>query len=148
MASYAKTIIVGNLGRDPETRHLASGDAVCNFSVAVTESWKDKNSGEKKENTTWYRVNAFGKLAEICAQYIRKGSQVMIEGKMQCREWEKEGVKQYSWELKADQMMMLGGKQDSSGGGQTDHGREKADGYAPAPKAAKPKDDYDDSIPF
>jgi single-strand DNA-binding protein len=155
MASYAKTIICGNLGRDPESRFLASGDAVCNFSVAVTESWKDKNSGEKNESTTWYRVNAFGKLAEICKQYLKKGSQVLIEGKMQCREWEKDGVKQYSWELKADQMMMLGGRQDGGASGQTDHGREKADGYAPnqdySPKPNKPKpsfDDLGDDIPF
>jgi single-strand DNA-binding protein len=114
MASFAKTIIAGNLGRDPETRYLPAGDAVCNFSVAVTESWKDRNSGEKKESTTWYRVNAFGKLAEICAQYLKKGSQVLIEGKMQCREWEKDGVKQYSWELRAESMQMFGGKPDSS----------------------------------
>jgi single-strand DNA-binding protein len=150
MASFAQTIIIGNLGRDPEGRFLASGDAVSNFSVAVTESWKDKNSGEKRENTTWYRVNAFGKLAEICNQYLKKGSQVQIVGKMVSRDWEdKDGVKKTSWELKADQMVMLGGKQDggASGGGQTDHGRAKSDGYATAPKE-KAAAVGDDDIPF
>lgn len=148
MASYAKTIIVGNLGRDPETRYLPSGEAVCNFSVAVTESWKSKD-GEKKENTTWYRVNTFGKLAEICGQYLQKGSSVLIEGKMQCREWEKEGVKQYSWELRADSMQMLGSKQD---GGQRQ--QSSGGGYEPAPQrqpASKPKPSFDDlesDIPF
>ena len=147
MASFAQTIIVGNLGRDPETRHLANGDAVCNFSVAVTESWKDKNSGEKKENTTWYRVNAFGKLAEICGSYLTKGSQVMITGKMQTREWEKDGVKRESWELKADQMQMLGGRQDGAQGG----GQQRSSPPAAAPAANKPKpsfDDLGDDIPF
>lgn len=148
MASFQQTIIIGNLGRDPETRHLANGDAVCNFSVAVTESWKDKQSGEKKENTTWYRVNAFSKLADICGQYLKKGSQVMIAGKMGSRKWtDKDGVERESWELKADQMTMLGGKSDSQPSGQTDHGREKADGYAPAPKRAAPPPAEDD-IPF
>ena len=148
MASFHKTIIVGNLGRDPETRYLPSGEAVCNFSVAVTESWKSKD-GEKKENTTWYRVNTFGKLAEICGQYLQKGSSVLIEGKMQCREWEKEGVKQYSWELRADSMQMLGNKQD---GGQRQ--QSSGEGYEPAPPrqpSNRPKpsfDDLGDDIPF
>lgn len=115
MASYAKTVIVGNLGRDPETRYLPSGEAVCNFSVAVTESWKDKASGEKKESTVWYRVSAFGKLAEICGQYLKKGSQVLVDGKMQTRKWQdKEGVEKETWELKADNMTMLGGKPEGS----------------------------------
>jgi single-strand DNA-binding protein len=148
MASYSKTIICGNLGRDPETRHLASGESVTNFSVAVTESWKTKD-GEKKENTTWYRVNAFGKLSDICSTWLKKGSQVLIEGKMGSRKWtDKDGIERESWELKADQMQMLGGRQDNQSSGQTDHGREKADGYAPAPKP-QPKPGYDDSdIPF
>jgi len=151
MASFHKTIIVGNLGRDPETRYLPSGEAVCNFSVAVTESWKSKD-GEKKENTTWYRVNTFGKLAEICGQYLKKGSSVLIEGKMQCREWEKEGVKQYSWELRADSMQMLGSKSGDQGGQPASD-----DGYTPAPQrqggqsSSKPKPSFDDlgeDIPF
>lgn len=108
MANFHQTIIAGHLGKDPEVRYLSSGDAVCNFSVAVTESWKGKD-GEKKEFTTWYRVNAFGKLAEICGQYLKKGSGVLVTGKMQTRKWEKDGVERESWELRADTMQMLGG---------------------------------------
>lgn len=145
MASFHQTIIIGHVGRDPESRFLASGDAVCNFSVAVTESWKDKNSGEKKENTTWYRVNAFGKLAEICGQYLKKGSQVQIVGKMQCREWEKDGVKQYSWELKAEQMVMLGGRP----AGSDDGGFSQPAASQAKPEAAKKAGfDEDPDIPF
>lgn len=143
MASFHQTIIIGNLGRDPESRFLPSGEAVCNFSVAVTESWKDKNSGEKRENTTWYRVNAFGKLAEICGQYLAKGSQVMITGKMQSRKWEKDGVERDAWELKADQMQMLGGKPADSGSQQ----RSSAPSTAATARQAPPADLSDD-IPF
>lgn len=114
MPNYHQTTIIGHLGRDPETRYMPNGDAVCNFSVAVTESWKDQN-GDKKELTTWYRVNAFKKLAEICGQYLKKGAPVMIVGKMQERKWQdKEGQERTSWELRADTMQMLGGKQESS----------------------------------
>lgn len=146
MASYAQTTIVGNLGRDPESRYLASGDAVCNFSVAVTESWKDKSSGEKKEQTTWYRCNAFGKLAEICSQYLRKGSQVLIVGKMQQRKYkDKEGQDRESWELKADQMTMLGSAQ--SGGERQQQEPEKEPQRSA--QGAKPSfDDLGDDIPF
>lgn len=151
MASFSQTIVVGNLGRDPETRHLASGDAVCNFSVAVTESWKDKASGEKREKTTWFRVNAFGKLAEICGQYLAKGSAVMIVGKMEPRKWtDKDGVEKETWELRADSMQMLGGGQ---GGQRQQQGGQQGGGdYAPAPqRQPKPKpsfDDLGDDIPF
>lgn len=114
MANFHQTIIAGHLGKDPEIRYLPSGDAVCNFSVAVTESWKDKH-GEKKEYTTWYRVNAFGKMAEICGKYLKKGSGVLVTGKMQTRKWEKDGVEKESWELRADTMQMLGGAQRYDG---------------------------------
>ena len=151
MASFSRTIIAGNLGNDPETRYLPSGDAVANFSVAVTESWKDKNSGEKKEQTTWYRVRAFGKLAEICGQYLQKGSSVLIEGKMTCRQYEKDGIKRDAWELKADNMQMLGAKGDSSGSQQPSR---PAPAHAPsrnqqqrAPAKNDPFDD-DGEIPF
>lgn len=152
MASFHQTIIAGNLGRDPEMRYLPSGEAVCNFSVAVTESWKDKNSGEKRENTTWYRVNAFGKLAEICGNYLKKGSGVLLTGKMQSRKWEKDGVERESWELKADQMQMLGGKpaDGGQGGGQQGGGQQQR--QSPPPSAQqKPKSSFDDlgeDIPF
>lgn len=109
MASYQQTTIVGNLGKDPEQKFLPSGDAVTNFSVAVTEKWK--KDGEQKEQTTWFRVNAFGKLAEICGQYLTKGSGVLVVGKMQCRKWkDKEGQDRESWELRADSVQMLGSK--------------------------------------
>lgn len=114
MPNYHQTTIIGHLGKDPETRYLPNGDAVCNFSVAVTESWKDQ-SGDKKEQTTWYRVNAFKKLAEICGQYLKKGAPVMIVGKMQERKWsDKEGQDRTSWELRADTIQLLGGKSDSA----------------------------------
>lgn len=113
MPNYHQTTIIGHLGKDPETRYMSNGDAVCNFSVAVTESWKDQ-SGDKKEQTTWYRVNAFKKLAEICGQYLKKGAPVMIVGKMQERKWQdKDGQERTSWELRAETMQMLGGKSDS-----------------------------------
>lgn len=151
MASFHQTIIIGNLGRDPETRFMASGDAAANFSVAVTESWKDKNSGEKREKTTWYRVSMFGKLAEIAGQYLKKGSQVQLVGKMEERKWtDKDGQERATWELRADQMTMLG---SAGGGGQSSgpsqHQQQKQDGYAPAPRQDKPKpQSYDDDIPF
>jgi single-strand DNA-binding protein len=111
MASLNKAIIIGHLGKDPETRYMSDGAAVCNFSVATTESWKDKNSGEKKEATEWHRINAFGKLAEICGEYLKQGALVYVEGKITTRKWkDKEGNDRYTTEIRADQMKMLGGK--------------------------------------
>lgn len=110
MASVNKVIIVGNLGRDPETRYSPSGDAITNIAVATTESWKDKNTGEKKEQTEWHRIAFYRKLAEIAGQYLKKGSAVYIEGKLQTRKWnDKEGVERYTTEIIADSMQMLGG---------------------------------------
>lgn len=148
MAAFHQTIIVGNLGRDPETRHMPSGDAICNFSVAVTESWKDKNSGDKKEITTWYRVGAFGKLGEICSNYLRKGSQVMITGKMQSRKYsDKDGVERESWELKAEQMTMLGGKPEGAGQSAPQQQRQ-APAQTQQRTAAPAQNDFDSDIPF
>ncbi|MFM2193992.1 MAG: Single-stranded DNA-binding protein [Chloroflexota bacterium] len=113
MASVNKVICIGNLGRDPETKFLSNGDAVCNFSIACSESWKNKD-GEKQERTEWVRCVAYKKLAEICGEYLKKGSQVYIEGKMQTREWEKDGVKRYSTEVIVSEMRMLGGKSERS----------------------------------
>ena len=113
MASVNKAIIVGNLGKDPEVRYTASGDAMCNITVATSENWKDKATGEKKELTEWVRVGFFGKLAEIAGQYLRKGSQVYIEGSLRTRKWQdKDGKDQYTTEIRADEMKMLGGRQD------------------------------------
>lgn len=110
MASINKAILVGHLGKDPDSRYLASGDVVCTLSLATSESWKDKTTGEKKEATEWHRVTAFGKLAEICGQYLKKGSLVYIEGKIQTRKWQdKDGQDKYTTEIRADTMKMLGG---------------------------------------
>lgn len=110
MASVNKAIIVGNLGRDPETRYMPNGDAVCNIAVATTETWKDKTTGEKKEQTEWHRVTMYRKLGEIAGQYLKKGSSVYLEGKLHTRKWtDKEGVERYTTEIIADTMQMLGG---------------------------------------
>ena len=114
MASVNKVILIGNLGRDPEVRYLPSGEAVANFSIATTEKWKDK-SGEVKEQTEWHRISFFGRQAEICGEYLRKGSAVYVEGRLQTRKWtDKEGVEKYSTEIRGDRMQMLGGKSERS----------------------------------
>lgn len=113
MASVNKVILIGNLGRDPEMRYLPDGAAVCNFSIATTESYKDK-SGEKVDKTEWHRITAYRKLGEICGQYLKKGSQIYIEGKLQTRKWtDKDGAEKYTTEIIADRMNMLGSKRDS-----------------------------------
>ncbi|MCA1324083.1 single-stranded DNA-binding protein [Herbaspirillum sp. alder98] len=118
MASVNKVIIVGNLGRDPETRYMPNGEAVTNIAVATTESWKDKNSGEKKELTEWHRITFYRKLAEIAGQYLKKGSQIYVEGRLQTRKWtDKDGGERYTTEIIADTMQMLGSRQGGGGGG-------------------------------
>ena len=165
MASVNKVIIVGNLGRDPETRYMPNGEAVTNIAVATTESWKDKNSGEKKELTEWHRITFYRKLAEIAGQYLKKGSQVYIEGRLQTRKWtDKENVERFTTEIIADTMQMLGSRQGMGGSAPMD---EEYGGSAPAPRqsagagagsgggaprqASKPApnfSDMDDDIPF
>ena len=148
MASVNKVIILGNLGADPESRFAPSGDAVCNIRVATSETWKDKATSERKEATEWHRVSFYGKLAEIAGQYLRKGSQVYIEGSLRTRKWQdKDGKDQYTTEIRANEMKMLGSKSD---GGQRNQDSEPTD-YAPAPAKNKPKpsfDDLGDDIPF
>ena len=113
-----KVIIVGNVGGDPETRYMPSGSAVTNLTIATNESWKDKQTGEQKERTEWHRVAMFNRLAEIAAEYLRKGSQVYIEGKLRTRKWQdKSGNDRYTTEIIADEMQMLGGRGGSGGGG-------------------------------
>jgi len=151
MASVNKVIIIGNLGRDPETRYMPDGGAITNISVATTDTWKDK-SGEKQEKTEWHRVAFFGKLAEIAGEYLKKGSQVYVEGRLQTREWEKDGVKRYTTEIVANQMQMLGSRQ-GMGGGAPDRGDAGGESRAPAGKPAAAKaggkfDDFEDDIPF
>lgn len=117
MASVNKVIIVGNLGRDPESRTFPSGDSVCNITVATTEKWKDKTTGEAKEATEWHRIVFNGKLAEIAAQYLRKGTAVYVEGSLKTRKWtDQAGVEKYATEIRATSMQMLGGKPDGAGG--------------------------------
>ena len=119
MASINKVIIVGNLGKDPEMRTFPSGDAVANVTIATTDKWKDKQSGEMREATEWHRVVFNGRLAEIVGQYLRKGSQVYVEGSLRTRKWtDQAGVEKYSTEVRADNMQMLGSRQGMGGGGQ------------------------------
>lgn len=130
MASVNKVIIVGNLGNDPDTKYLPSGDAVCNISVATTDKWKDKASGEMKEQTEWHRIAFFGRLAEIAGEYLKKGSQVYVEGSIHTRKYtDKDGTEKYTTSIKGSTLQMLGSKGDH---------------------AAKPGkvDTSDDSIPF
>jgi single-strand DNA-binding protein len=135
-----KVILIGNLGADPETRYMPSGSAVTNLRLATSESWKDKTSGEQQERTEWHRVAMFGRLAEIAAEYLRKGSQVYIEGSLRTRKWQdKEGNDRWSTEVVANEMQMLGGRAESSAPARS----------APAAVAeSEPSDAFDDDIPF
>jgi single-strand DNA-binding protein len=109
MAGINKAIIVGNLGKDPEVRYTQGGTAVCNFTVATSEVWTDKDSGEKQEQTEWHRIVVWRKLAEICGEYLKKGRQVYVEGKLQTRSWKQDGITRYTTEIKADEVQFLGG---------------------------------------
>ncbi len=157
MASVNKVILVGNLGKDPDVRYLPSGEAVTNITLATTDTWKDKSSGEKKEATEWHRVAFFGKLAEIAGQYLKKGRQVYVEGSLRTRKWQdKDGQDRYTTEIIASEMKMLGSREglgDSgprdmpSGGGSTN--RPPAESRpAPAPAASGGFNDFEDDIPF
>jgi single-strand DNA-binding protein len=143
-----KVILVGNLGQDPETRYMPSGGAVTNLRIATSESWKDKQTGEQQERTEWHSVAMFNRLAEVAAEYLRKGSQVYIEGKLRTRKWQdKEGRDRYTTEVIADEMQMLGGRGGAgspmSGGG----GQQRPQGQ-PASQPAAAVSDFDDDIPF
>ncbi|KAB0546551.1 single-stranded DNA-binding protein [Pseudomonas argentinensis] len=160
-----KVILVGTCGQDPETRYLPSGNAVTNLSLATSEQWTDKQTGQRVEKTEWHRVSLFGKVAEIAGEYLRKGSQVYIEGKLQTREWEKDGVKRYTTEIIVDMggtMQLLGGRPDGAGGGDSAPRQSRPapqrepQQQAPrqsAPQQQKPQpaqdyDSFDDDIPF
>ena len=146
MASVNKVILIGNLGADPEVRYMPSGDAITNIRLATTDNWKDKN-GEKQERTEWHRVAFFGKLAEIAGEYLKKGSQVYIEGRLQTRKWQdKDGQDRYTTEIVADRMQMLGGR---SGGGNSFEVVDKpAGGSAKPAKSGGDFDNFEDDIPF
>jgi single-strand DNA-binding protein len=151
MASVNKVILVGNLGADPESRYMPNGDAVVNIRLATTESWKDKASGEKKELTEWHRVVFYRKLAEIAGQYLKKGSQVYIEGRIRTRKWQdKDGQDRYTTEIEANEMQMLGRRE-----GMGDSGPRDSSGSRPAPRAQAQSapssggfNDVEDDIPF
>ncbi|MBT8442493.1 MAG: single-stranded DNA-binding protein [Gammaproteobacteria bacterium] len=145
-----KVILVGNLGSDPETKYMPSGSALTNLSVATTDSWKDKQTGERVEKTEWHRVVMFDRLAEIAGEYLKKGSQVYIEGQLQTRKWQdRDGNDRYTTEIRARDMQMLGGRGgsggDFAGGGGYQGGGQRAAKPAAAPQ---PEPEFDDDIPF
>lgn len=150
MASVNKVIIVGNLGRDPEMRTFPSGDQVANVTIATTDKWKDKQTGEMKEATEWHRVVFNGRLAEITGQYLRKGSQVYVEGSLRTRKWtDQSGVEKYSTEIRADQMQMLGQRPEGEGRAPSPAPAPRQQQRAPAPTPqGSGFEDMDDSIPF
>jgi len=165
MASVNKVILVGNLGRDPEVRYSPEGAAICNMSIATTSSWKDKATGEKREETEWHRVVMYNRLAEIAGEYLKKGRPVYLEGRLKTRKWQDKdtGADRYSTEVVADQMQMLGGREDGGGasyggGGYNDApsrpqqqrapAQRPAPQQRPAPSQAANLADMDDDIPF
>jgi single-strand DNA-binding protein len=155
-----KVILVGNVGKDPETRYMPNGEAVTNLTLATSDSWKDKNTGEQKEQTEWHRVTFYRRLAEIVAEYVKKGSKLYVEGRLQTRSWEQDGVKRYATEIIANEMQMLDGKgagsSDSDGGGsyqsapRGNSGGSSGGGNAQRPQKSPPPemDSFDDDIPF
>lgn len=154
MASVNKAILIGNLGKDPEVRYMPSGEAIANITLATTDTWKDK-SGEKQERTEWHRVSFFGRQAEVVGEYLKKGSQIYVEGRIQTRKWQdKEGQDRYTTEIVADRMQMLGGKSSGSGSFEVVENRPAASSggaaaLAKAAPAAKGSfDNFDDDIPF
>lgn len=150
-----KVQLIGHLGRDPEIRYATSGDAVANFSVATTERWKDKNTQEQKEKTEWHRITVWGRLAEVVGQYLKKGSKVYVEGKLQTRQYEKDGVTHYATEIVMQNMEMLDGKPqgDSQDSGAPVRDQARGQGHNPPAQRPQPKpapnfSDMDDDIPF
>lgn len=148
-----KVILVGNLGKDPEVRYVPNGAAIANITLATSESWKDKVSGEKQERTEWHRVVFFGKLAEIAGEYLKKGAQVYVEGRLQTRKWQdKEGKDRYTTEIVANDLQMLGSRGSSAGGESYSQepseagSRERKE--APDTARATSSEDFDDDIPF
>ncbi|MGZ5713484.1 MAG: single-stranded DNA-binding protein [Caldimonas sp.] len=173
MASVNKVIIVGNLGRDPEIRYTPNGSAVCNVSIATTRTWKNKDSGDKSEETEWHRVVFYDKLAEIAGEYLKKGRSVYVEGRLKTRKWQdKDGVEKYTTEIIANEMQMLGGREGMGGGGAAGGGEDSGYGAGgggggssyerpapaarpagaaatrPAAKSSTGFDNMDDDIPF
>lgn len=155
MASLNKVQLIGHLGQDPQTRYLPSGDAITNISIATSENWKDKTTGDRKERTEWHRVTFFGKLAEIAGQYLNKGSQCYVEGRLRTRKWQdKDGTDRYTTEITADQLVMLGkpnGGGDRGGDSTRERPSDRQESQTPPASGAKKGgnfDDMDDDIPF
>jgi len=172
MASVNKVILIGNLGRDPEVRYTANGGAICNLGLATTRTWKNKETGERQEETEWHRVVLYDRLAEIAGEYLKKGRSVYVEGRLKTRKWtDKDGVEKYTTEVVANEMTLLGSRNDNAGGGagaagggdyaDADAGssapaprrsapppRAPAPASRPAPKSSTGFDDMDDDIPF
>jgi single-strand DNA-binding protein len=160
MASVNKVILVGNLGKDPETRYATSGSAICNITLATSRQWKDKASGEKREETEWHRVVFYDRLAEIAGEYLKKGRPVYVEGRLKTRKWQdKEGQDRYTTEVIAEEMQLLGSREGGAGGGGDADFGGGASGGSSAPRASSPgkgagpakkpaADDFDDDIPF
>ena len=148
-----KVILVGNLGADPETRYMPSGGAVTNVRLATTDSWRDKQSGEQQDRTEWHRVVFFNRLAEITAEYLRKGSQIYVEGRIQTRKWQgQDGQDRYTTEIVANEMQMLGGRGGGSGSREfsveSEKSQENRAADVASAKTTRPTDDFDDDIPF
>lgn len=159
-----KVILVGNVGQDPETRYMPNGSAVTNLTIATSETWKDKNTGQQQERTEWHRITFYQRLAEIVSEYVRKGSKLYIEGRLQTRSWEQDGIKRYATDIIANEMQMLdsrGGNASNGGGGQGGGGYQPAppqqsntpanSGSSPSMAPQQPPagmDNFDDDIPF
>ena len=144
-----KVILIGNLGNDPEIRYTAGGAAVANISLATAESWRDKETSEQQERTEWHRIVFFGRLAEIVGEYLKKGSQIYVEGRLQTRKWQdKEGNDKYTTEIVANEMQMLGSRGGSSGSLGSGPASSKAESAPAAPVRKRTDDDFDDDIPF
>ena len=158
MASVNKVILIGNLGRDPETRSTPSGAQVCNVTIATSRNWKDKNSGDRVEETEWHRVVFYDRLAEIAGEYLRKGRPVYVEGRLKTRKWtDKDGVEKYTTEIIAEQMQLLGSREGMGGGADEGGGSPRQSAPAQRPAAGRPApasksstgfEDMDDDIPF
>ncbi len=144
-----KVILVGNVGQDPETRYMPNGNAVTNITLATSETWKDKNTGEQQERTEWHRVTFYQRLAEIVAEYVKKGSKLYIEGRLQTRSWEQDGIKRYATDIIANEMQMLDSRgSGGSGGGGSYQPAQQSGASEPAEPAPADMGDFDDDIPF
>lgn len=143
-----KVILVGNVGQDPEVRYMPNGDAVANLTLATSESWKDKNTGEQQERTEWHRIQFFRKLAEVVGEYVKKGAKLYVEGSLRTRSWEQDGVKRYATEIIASEMQMLDTRQQQDSGQSQPQGRSTGQGQSSQQQKKPQPEFFDDDIPF